>query len=171
MIECRPNRGFRLKDVFLGEEVDVSERSGSQHARAGDIFYARVIRVDAVAMLAGCGSILIPPDYKPHLIRFRPVLHENRNTPITLGDLDDYDFELREIYFGIYDRLMTPPQIRNTDGDPLVLHRLHYEIDSADDFYDVFRPPFIGRLTNPSETQRRWTLMIHAKCRGSRPGF
>ena len=29
VIECRPNRGFRLKDVFLGEEVDVSERSGS----------------------------------------------------------------------------------------------------------------------------------------------
>jgi hypothetical protein len=42
---------------------------------------------------------------------------------ITLRDLDDYDFELREIYFGIYDRLTTPPQIRNTDGDPLVLHR------------------------------------------------
>jgi hypothetical protein len=136
VIECRPNRGFRLKDVFLGQEVDVSERSGSQHARAGDIFYARVVRVDAVAMLAGCGSILIPPDYKPHLIRFRPVLHENRNTPITLGDLDDYDFELREIYFGIYDRLMTPPQIRNTDGDPLVLHRLHYEIDSAEVAFD-----------------------------------
>lgn len=136
VIECRPNQGLRLKDVFLGEEVDVSERSGSQHARAGDIFYARVARIDAVAMLAGCGSILIPPDYKPHLIRFRPVLHENRKTPITLRDLDDYDFELREIYFGIYDRLTTPPQIRNTDGDPLVLHRLHYEIDSAEVAFD-----------------------------------
>jgi hypothetical protein len=157
VIECRPTRGFRLKDVFLGEEVDVSERSGSHHARAGDIFYARVTRVDAVAMLAGCGSILIPPDYKPHLIRFRPVLHENRKTPITLRDLDDYDFELREIYFGIYDRLTTPPQIRNTDGDPLVLHRLHYEIDSAEVAFDRLKALCVTE--NEKETPS-WAISI-----------
>jgi hypothetical protein len=136
VIECRPGRGFRLKDVFRGEEVDVSERSGSRHARAGDIFYARVTRVDAVAMLAGCGSILIPPSCKPQLIRFRTFLQESKKTPITLADLDDYDFELREIYFGIHGRLTTSPRICNTDGDPLVLHRLHYEIDSAELAFD-----------------------------------
>ncbi len=136
VIECRPGRGFRLKDVFRGEEVDISERSGSRHARAGDIFYARVARIDAVAMLAGCGSILIPPDCKPQLIRFRRVLQRDEQVPITLGDLDDYDFELREVYFSTYDRLTTPPEIRNTDGDPLVLHRLHYEIDSAEVAFD-----------------------------------
>jgi len=57
-MKCRTadRKGLPPEDIFLDEEYDVCERSGSQNAQRGDIVFARVIQVDAVAMLAGAGA-------------------------------------------------------------------------------------------------------------------
>jgi hypothetical protein len=41
---------------------------GSQNAKVGNMLLARVIQIDSVAMMIGCGSILIPPRLKPEMI-------------------------------------------------------------------------------------------------------
>ena len=138
--DCRPGKSFRLKDIFLDEEYDVCERSGSQNAQRGDILFARVIQVDAVAMLAGAGAMLFPPSHKAELIRFRQFLKKNTGRPtITAADLDDFSEELRELFFGFYRRMTQPPQMQNTDGDALVFHRLHYQIDSAEETFEALK--------------------------------
>jgi hypothetical protein len=127
----RPRRGYRLKDILCGSVSDVVEKKGSENARRGDILFGRVVQIDSITMLIGCGTVLIPPKMKPELIRFRQWLLES-NDPITSDTLYDYDIEIRQLYLDIYYALMRPPELQNTDGDPLNFHTIYYEIDSPE---------------------------------------
>jgi hypothetical protein len=135
VVRCEPGKGYQLKDIFTDEVADVLEKMGSQNARRGDILFARVVQVDSVAILMGCGSVLIPPKMKPELIMFRKWLLET-NDPITANTLNEFDVEFRDLYFEIYDALMRPPELRNTDGDPMSFHTLHFEIESSELAFD-----------------------------------
>lgn len=131
VLACQPGRGYRLKDILRGNTVDVLEKMGSQNARKGDILCGQVIQIDDAAMIIGCGSVLIPPKMKPELIMFRNWLREVGD-PITSETLREYDVEIRDLYFEIYDALTRPPELRNTDGDPFIIHSIYYEIDSPE---------------------------------------
>ncbi|MBL7178771.1 MAG: SEC-C domain-containing protein [Desulfobacterales bacterium] len=153
VVSCNPGQGFRLKDILQGVETDVMEKKGSENARPGDILLGRIVQVDYVAMLVGCSSILIPPSRKPAIIDLRNyLLQENRY--ITADVLNEYDTEIRELYFHIYKAQLQPPKICNTDGDPLMFHTLHYEIDDPE---TAFR-----RLSDLSATEDPQTLRNEA---------
>ena len=127
--EVRPGEGYRLKDIFCGTVSNVIEKKGSENARRGQILFGRVVQIDTVAMLIGCGTVLIPPKMKPELIRLRQWLLEFSDS-VDFDTLYDHDIEIRELYFNIYSALMQPPELQNTDGDPLRFHTVHYEIDT-----------------------------------------
>jgi len=134
---CQRGEGYRLKDIFQGIETDVIEKQGSENARPGDILLTRIVQIDHVAMLVGCGSILIAPNFKPAIIDLRrEMLQEYRH--ITPDVLKVYDIEIRELYFDIYESLLQPSQLCNTDGDPLLFHTLHYDIDDAETAFKHF---------------------------------
>ena len=136
VMDSRAGQGYRLQDVLRGgEAVDVIEKTGSSGAHRGDLLFGRVVQIDAVALVIGCGSILIPPRLKTEVIRFRTWLLEG-NDPITTDTLYEYDMELRDLYLTIFNALTAPPQLQNTDGEPLVFHTLHYEIDSAQQAFE-----------------------------------
>jgi hypothetical protein len=135
VVACRPGRGYRLKDVLRGNAIDVLEKMGSENAQKGDMLIARVVQIDSVAMLVGCGTILIPPKLKPTLITFRKWLLDGVDT-ITSETLYDYDIEIRKLYFDIYNSLMQPLSLQNTDGDPLIFHTIYYEIDSPEPVFE-----------------------------------
>jgi hypothetical protein len=50
--------------------------------------------------------------------------------------LNDWEIEIRETYLDCDRRLHTPPQLCNTDGDPLEFHKVVYDIDSADTAFE-----------------------------------
>jgi len=131
VMDCTPGEGFRLKDVFLGHEKDVMEKQGSEKTRPGDILMARIVQVDHVAILVGSSSIIIPPRLKPDIIRLRSAIIAE-DSPITEESLGLWDEEIRALYLQIYVSLTTTPRLCNTDGDPLLLHTLHYEIDDPE---------------------------------------
>ncbi|MBU0986817.1 MAG: SEC-C domain-containing protein [Proteobacteria bacterium] len=153
VVSCNPGQGFRLKDILQGFETDVMEKMGSENARPGDILLGRIVQVDHVAMLVGCSSILIPPSHKPAIIDLRHYLLQEYRY-ITAEVLNEYDTEIRDLYFQIYESQLQPPKICNTDGDPLVFHTLHYEIDDPE---EVFR-----RLGDLSVTEDAQTLRNEA---------
>jgi hypothetical protein len=139
VLDCQPGQGYRLKDIFRGDSVDVLEKMGSQNASRGDILLARLVQIDAVAMTIGSGAVLIPPGMKPELIRFRECLLQD-DDPITSETLNENDFEIRELYFDIYNVLTRPPELQNTDGDPFMFHTLNYEIDSPELAFEALKP-------------------------------
>ena len=150
--ETQPGKGYRLKDILRGAVSNVIEKKGSETARRGDILFARVAQIDSIAMLIGCGTVLIPPKMKPELIRFRQWLLES-DDPITSRTLYEYDLEIRELYFNIFYSLMRPPELQNTDGDPLNFHTIYYEIDSPDLVFE--RLKVLAEIS--SETELRET--------------
>jgi len=131
VVSCNPGQGFRLKDILQGVETDVMEKKGSENARPGDILLGRIVQIDHVAMLVGCSSILIPPGRKPAIIDLRNYLLQEYRY-ITADILNEYDTEIRELYFHIYEAQLQPPKFCNTDGDPLMFLTLHYEIDDPE---------------------------------------
>jgi len=135
VIRVDQGEGYRLKDIFLGTERDVIEKSGSRTAQIGDILFAKVIQIEHVGMVCGCGWILIPPIHKKAIIDLRKKLKKSPHAEggaITPSTLHDFDIELRELFLHIHDSIMAPPRLHNTDGDPLSLHRITYDIESAE---------------------------------------
>ncbi len=123
VLRCDPGRGFLLRDVLGGGEVEVLERSGSQVAQPGDILFAKIVPIDSTALMEACTPVMIPPRYKPELIELRRALASPDGGPIDHPDAESafrLAVELRETFLGITDELLHPemPEMRNTDGDP-----------------------------------------------------
>lgn len=141
ILACTPGEGFVLRDIFTGEEHAVVERLGSAHAQRGDIVLAKIVDVDGLRTLDGFAPILIPPDAKGPILELRKQM-KLAGVSITTEFLHDYDLEMFGIYHAIYDEVMnpTPPELRNTDGDPLEFHKIVYDIDSAQAAFDALKP-------------------------------
>jgi hypothetical protein len=128
VLSVQPGTGFTLRDIFTGEEINITEHSGSHHTRVGDIMFAKVVKIDQVAMLEACAPVMFPPVEKSAILDLRKKIHRRNPTP-TPEALKDYVYEMLDIYHDITDRLLNPPmpQLQNTDGDPLVFNKLIYD--------------------------------------------
>ncbi|MBW2612221.1 MAG: SEC-C domain-containing protein [Deltaproteobacteria bacterium] len=128
-------KGMTLQDIFRGSRIEAQERTGSEYIQPGDLLYGRAVSVDGVGMLIGLSPTLIPPDRKPDIIQFRKRLGHDRSA-ITDDTLYAWDAEIRELYFHIDHSLHSMPQLCNTDGHPMEIHRLIYEVSSAEDVFE-----------------------------------
>jgi hypothetical protein len=122
-------KGFRLKDVLIGMEAEVRERTGSGIVKPGDLLYARVALIDGIGFLNGVGPIAFPARIKPLVIELRAEIRKNdpRKSPRVLTL---WDFDIRRTYLEIYNQLTTPPRLVNFEGDPLEWHELVFDIES-----------------------------------------
>ena len=125
--------GFEARDLFTTEQRYVMERSATEGMEAGDIVFGQLVDVDGVAMLECAGAYYIPPIRKIELMDFRKELLDGK-THCTPEELQDWDFELIERYLEIAEEMLHPrlPEMHNTDGDPIEMHRLAFDIDSPE---------------------------------------
>lgn len=141
ILSVRPGEGFAVRDIFTGEEIAITEHAASRQMEKGDILFAKVVRIDQVALLEACAPAAIPPSDKSGLLKLRRKM-ERRNKNVTPEMLREYRYEMLAIYHDAMDRLFNPrmPQVQNTDGDPLLPHRLVYEIASPRAAFDALSP-------------------------------
>ncbi len=131
IISSDPGHGFASRDIFTGEVHQVIEQSASKSMHVGDILYGQIVRVDGIAMLEACAPCPIPPIRKIELIDLRQ--NALRHTKLSGTELlRELDCELREFYFTVSDSVLNPPmpKLQNTDGDPIEMRRLVFDIDS-----------------------------------------
>lgn len=140
VLACEPGKGFVLRDIVSGEERGVIEHGGSKHAEAGDILFAQVVVLDGLAQLEGCAPLLIPPANKAPILALRKKIISLKQ-PITSTLLKEYDLEMFGVYHTLIEPLLNPraPELRNTDGDPLLFHRLIYDVDSPQTAFDALK--------------------------------
>jgi hypothetical protein len=160
VMTCDPGKGYRLRDIVLEQEVDVMEHSGSQSCKRGDILFARVIQYDHVGLLMGCGSTLMPPASKPQVIQLRRVMRGQQGA-LCAQDLQDWAADIRELYIAIDDELHRPPDIRNTEGDPLRLHELYFEIESPAEAFDRLKG--LASQVDEAELLQEAVLDVHGQ--------
>lgn len=128
-----PGRSLDLKDVLTGARFHALEQSASRTLRSGDLLFTRVITIDVVSLMLGAAPFIVPPPWHTRIIDWRERLFRKRL--MTLPDLDDFDIEIRDLYFDIAAELLnpTPPRLCNTDGDPIALTTLTYDLTIAAD--------------------------------------
>jgi hypothetical protein len=158
VLGSEPGRSLRLRDVLLGTEAMVFERSGSQLLREGDLTFARVVAFEDAALMVGCGGILLPPIEKGVVLDLRASLRTSFRT-VSADLLRRIEPQLREYYFTIRRRLLEPvrPQMCNTDGDPMEFHTLKYQVESADVAFEALRTLAAG--TRREELLRDATVL------------
>jgi hypothetical protein len=132
ILRADPGRGFRARDVFTGQELDVLERSASRTMEPGDLFFGQLATVDGVTLMEACAPHALPPENKLELIDFRSHMADGP-LPLDHDSLQEWDIEIRELYLDMVDALLnpSPPALQNTDGEPIVFHRLSFAVDSS----------------------------------------
>jgi hypothetical protein len=130
-----PGKRIHLRDIFTGNEITVQERSASRHIESADIVFGRVIAVDGVGMIVGMSPYVMPHGLKAELIELRRKIRGER-AAVTDEVLNEWDTLIRELYLDIDHSLYAPPEISNTDGDPLEFHKVVYDIDSAETAFE-----------------------------------
>jgi hypothetical protein len=146
ILRCDPGHGFQARDLFTGEERAVVERSATQGMQPGDIVFGQLVTAEGITILEASSLYFIPPIYKIELIDFRKELL--RGEPrFTAETLCDWDLELIERYRDIMDKVLHPevPKLHNTDGEPLEMHRLVFDIESPEIVLDALKSLDSGR--------------------------
>jgi hypothetical protein len=134
IVRCNPGEGMVVRDVLLGAERDVAERTASRMLRPGDLSYGQICELPEVTTLGRLAPLCIPPSHKAAIVRLRTHLRKKiakQNRELAVPDLIRYRDDIRTTYLNIRDSIRTPPRLTNTDGDPFVLHTLTFRTGSA----------------------------------------
>lgn len=123
-------REIALHNVLTGRDVVVWERSASQTVQSGALLFTRVVTVGDISVMSGCAPLIIPPRWHHTILDFRERFAAGKSRMLTPETVRDLDVELRDLYFYIEDEVWNPrlPELRNTDGDKLVLTTLTYRL-------------------------------------------
>jgi len=131
--EVEPGVGLTLRDLLSGETRAIREVTASQTLVVRDALLGRVVDHDGRSLLCGAHPRPLPPVAAAEVVhRARGRLRRKRAVPVA---------RLREEAIGRYlirrweeavaeldARSALPPQLQNTDGDPLLLTTDHFEI-------------------------------------------
>lgn len=140
IIRCDPGQGFQARNIFTGEEVEVMEQSASRTVATHEILFGQLVAVDGIVILECCSPFGLNPGDKIAILDLRDRICANgKYTPEEA--LREFDSEIRELYLAIADRILAPqmPELRNTDGDPLVPQKVIFEIDSPQRVFDALK--------------------------------
>jgi hypothetical protein len=126
-----PGRAITLRDIFRQREVTVHERQASTTLRPGEIVFTKVVSLDGEAVMLGCAPYPIPARYFDAIVELRESIARNRD--VNAESLREYDTELRGLYLDLREEMVNPapPRLQNTDGDPLQMTRINYELDCS----------------------------------------
>jgi SEC-C motif len=143
VVRCDPGERMVLRDVLIGGETEVIERTASQMMQSGDLGYGQMCRLPEVTTLGRWAPVCIPPGKKGAIVGLRGKLRKKiakQNRELTAADLIRYREEIRTAYLDIRDAMRMPPRLTNTDGDPLVLHTLTFRTGSAHAAFEALAP-------------------------------
>jgi hypothetical protein len=143
IVHVNHGRGAVLRDILIGEVTEIEEHSGSEMMRPGDVLYAQLWILPEVATLGRSAPIPIPPDRKVEIIKLRAQLQrkfKKQNRELSAADLTRYTDEIRAVYLDIRDALSKPPKLQNTDGEPFLSHKIHFNTQSAQSTFDALAP-------------------------------
>jgi hypothetical protein len=123
--ECRPNEGFKARDVLCGTELDVKEALASTSLQNGDIAFAHIVSIDgAAARMEAVAPFSFPPTLKKQLAEMC------RRCEVRKYE----DLPLRRLYFSLFEShfCAAQPQVSNPHGE-VVEHRASYFDIEPDD--------------------------------------
>jgi hypothetical protein len=134
--EVQPGESLMLEDLLTREVRHVREAQGSETLAKRDALLGRIVEHEGLAVLCGVHPHPLPPTAAAEVVRrARGRLRRKRAVPVErLQDeaMGRYLIRRWEEAVEELDRCYaSPPQLHNTDGDPLLLTTDHFELDPA----------------------------------------
>jgi hypothetical protein len=128
--EVFPEKGLLLKDLLMGEEYDVREKSATRSVRKWDIFASRLLLVDGQYIMSG--SV-----YSYHMKNKKEILddiqaefedYKEEYPDSSMDDFLKYNGENFNFYW--YDLIQnpTPIKLHTTSGEPMLISKTFFEI-------------------------------------------
>jgi hypothetical protein len=134
-----PEQGFQALDLLTGKRHNITDSSASKSLEPGEIIFAMIVEFRGYVMSIGNGKYKFHPRFKPYIIEFAEEL-EGDYGPLSNEDLLEDDYDLRDFFFYLQDVMLEPPELQNSDGDPLSIRTLHYEITSPEQAFQTLAP-------------------------------
>jgi hypothetical protein len=97
-------------------------------------------QVENLTLLDACGPVALPPQCKIDVVELRDELLADEGA--LRGEvLSVIEPDLRDLYLELTGHLLDPPmpEMQNTDGEPLVLQKLVFDIDSPQAAFDALK--------------------------------
>ena len=135
--EVDPGASITLRDLLTDETRCVDEVSGSQTLVARDVLLARIVDSDGVSLLCGSHPSPLPPVPAAEVVRrARGRLRRKRAVPVErLRDkamgrylIQRWEEVVDDFHSAYLDRQANPPELQNTDGDPVLITIDHFVI-------------------------------------------
>lgn len=100
--------------------------------------FALLVHLEGITLVETCGLYAIPPIKQLALLELRQEIAPGSDV-LTPAQIAEHEEDLRIAYFDVTDSLASPqmPELRNTDGDALVLQQLVFDIESPQAAFDA----------------------------------
>jgi len=122
-----------LFDVFRRVKHEVVERSASQTLKKGEIIYCATTHLDGITSNIGTSPYALRPIAKRDILELRKwIIDESGATELTTDHLVEFEADIRSLYLDTVIAMFLPPQLMNTDNDPLLPQKVHFDVESAD---------------------------------------
>ena len=131
--DVKPGASLTLRDLLTGETRNVSDVTASQALVVRDAILGRVVDHEGVSLLRGVHPRSLPPIVAAEVVRrARGRLRRKRAVPVDrVRDEAIGRYLIRrweETVAELDARHEVPPQLCNTDGDPILLTTDHFDI-------------------------------------------
>lgn len=131
--EVRPGVGMTLFDLLRQVKHEVIERTASQSLKKGEILYCATTHLDGISSNLGTSPYALRPTAKRDILELRKwLIDETGEEELTSDHLVEFEADVRSFYLDHIVAMFLPPQLMNTDNDPLLPQKVHFEIESAD---------------------------------------
>jgi hypothetical protein len=135
VLEVRRDEGIRVRDLWNGDEVEVRERSATHQIVRWDLLGARLIEGPGGAIEFEEIPFLFPVELKDELLGELRREHKVLKRKFPRAE-DAAFFKGVTPYFTVmwleHVVLRPPPTIATSEGDPLVLTKVVFDVDDAD---------------------------------------
>ncbi|MHB1843736.1 MAG: YecA family protein [Deltaproteobacteria bacterium] len=134
VLEVQPGKGLRVRDLLTREERFVHEVSGSMTLGIRDAVLARVTDYGGVSTFCGTHPRFLPPGNADFVVRQGRRFCHVRTKAVSRERLRSMDVQYRLIHewrlaVEERDRPQPFPTLTNTDGDPFLLTKDHFDFD------------------------------------------
>ena len=136
VIAVEPGKTLTLRDLLTHEERCVREVRGSQTVVVRDALLGRVVDHEGASLLCAAHPRPLPPvDVAEVVRRARGRLRRKRAVPVERLRDESFGRYLIQRWEEAVEELdlcaEIPPQLHNTDGDPLLLTTDHFDLEPA----------------------------------------